>query len=149
VAQIPLAESTFDQFFNGRSGYRAQYYLSPEEGILYNRDTLDRLVHAIEIAYSRSRGIEWKLVKESIHAPHAKVWVFQDEAAFNHSLPNVLNPPRWVDNATGNKFGLRTPLPDHRKIDIKGSFIQQGTSALFVASEKLDRACDLFNRGYT
>src|SRR4051794_13471296 len=36
VAQVPLREETFDQLFNGRSGYRAQYYLSPEEGVLYN-----------------------------------------------------------------------------------------------------------------
>ena len=31
VAQVPLMETTFDQLFNGRSGYRAQYYLSPED----------------------------------------------------------------------------------------------------------------------
>src|SRR4051812_31473832 len=29
-AQIPIGESMFDQLFNGRSGYRAQYYLSQE-----------------------------------------------------------------------------------------------------------------------
>src|SRR5215831_4257233 len=27
VAQIPVTETTFDLLFNGRSGYRAQYYL--------------------------------------------------------------------------------------------------------------------------
>ena len=43
VAQLPLDEITFDQFFNGRSGYRAQYYISPEEGILYNRDVVTEL----------------------------------------------------------------------------------------------------------
>lgn len=50
VAQIPVTEITFDQLFNGRSGYRAQYYLSPEEGVLYNRDIINGLVSVLESA---------------------------------------------------------------------------------------------------
>jgi hypothetical protein len=53
VAQIPLSEGIFDQLINGRSGYRAQYYLSPEEGILFNRDLLDGLTPIIRSAYSQ------------------------------------------------------------------------------------------------
>jgi len=147
VAQIPLNE-TLDQFFNGRSGYRAQYYLSPEEGILYNRDTLDRLVPAIATAYEQQPlKIDWKLVEESVRAPHAKVWVFQETVAFDEATPNTLNPPRWVAN--GATRGRKAPLPSHRMIDVKGTFIQPGTNALFVDDLKLDRAWDLFKRGYT
>ncbi len=52
VAQVPLTEVIFDQLFNGRSGYRAQYYLSPEEGVLYNRDILEAVVSIIRTAYA-------------------------------------------------------------------------------------------------
>jgi len=41
VAQVPLSAATFDEFINGRSGYRAQCYLSPEEGLLFNRVALN------------------------------------------------------------------------------------------------------------
>src|SRR4030095_7087850 len=51
-AQIPLSESTFDEFFNGRSGYRAQHYLSAEEGVLYNRATIDRLGPIVQRVYA-------------------------------------------------------------------------------------------------
>ena len=53
VAQVPLGEATFDQLFNGRSGYRAQYYLSPEEGILFNRDLLNGLLPVLMTANER------------------------------------------------------------------------------------------------
>src|SRR4051812_25329431 len=37
IAMIPIGEIVCDRLFNGRAGYRAQFYLSPEEGVLYNR----------------------------------------------------------------------------------------------------------------
>jgi hypothetical protein len=148
VAQIPLTETTFDQVFNGRSGYRAHYYLSPEEGVLYNRDILDGLVPAIETAYGqRSLTIEFGLVEKSMRAPHSKMWVFQERAAFDDAAPAALNPPRWVAN--GAVRGRKAPLPSHHMIDVKGAFIQPSTNALFVDELKLDRPLDLFNRGYT
>ena len=76
VVQIPLSEATFDQFFNGRSGYRAQFCLSPEEGVLYNREAVDRLIPLIEDAY-RQRPLpdaSLALVTNSLQRPHAKLW---------------------------------------------------------------------------
>lgn len=148
VAQVPLSEITFDQVFNGRSGYRAQYYLSPEEGILYNRDILDGLVPALKAAYiNQPVPVEFDLLERSLRAPHSKMWVFEEEAAFDAALPNTLNPPRWV--AKGATRGRKAPLPEHCMIDIKGAFINPDTNDLFVDELKLDRAFDLFNRGYT
>jgi hypothetical protein len=40
---IPLTVDTFDLLFNGRMGYRAQYYRSVEDGRVFNR----RLVNAL------------------------------------------------------------------------------------------------------
>ncbi len=148
VAQVPLSETTFDQIFNGRSGYRAQYYISPEEGILYNRDILDGFAPAFKTAYPKQPlDIEFDLIEKSLRAPHSKIWVFGEKAAFDNAAQDALNPPRWVEN--GATRGRKAPLPSHCMIDVKGAFIHPGTSDLFVDELKLDRAWDLFKRGYT
>lgn len=147
VAQIPLNETTFDQIFNGRSGYRAQYYLSPEEGILYNRDILHGLGPALETACTNQPlSVDSEDIEKSLQAPHSKIWVFE-EKAFGDAVPYALNPPRWVDNCA--ECGRRAPLPSHCMIEVKGAFIRPGTSGLFVDDLKLDRACRLFNYGFT
>jgi hypothetical protein len=148
VAQVPLDESTFDQLFNGRSGYRAQYYISPEEGILYNRDILDGLIPAIKAAYRKQPlDVHFDLIEQSVRAPHSKVWVFKEKAAFDEAEKDALNPPRWVENNATR--GRKAPLPSHYTIDVKGAFVHPATSDLFVDERKLDRAWDLFKRGYT
>ena len=148
LAQIPLSEVTFDQFFNGNAGYRAQYYLSPEEGILFNRDALGALLPAIEEAYGR-RPIAPPLdhVRQSLLAPHAKIWVFSELQAFEQAAPNALNPSRWVENNASR--GRRAPLPGHLMLDVKGAFINFALRDLYVFELKLERASDLFLRGYT
>jgi hypothetical protein len=148
VAQIPLSEATFDQLLNGRSGYRAQYYISPEEGILYNRDIVDGLIPAIKAAYRKQPlDVHFDLIEQSVRAPHSKIWVFEEKAAFNDAAEHALNPPRWVAN--GATRGRKAPLPGHYTIDVKGAFVHPATSDLFVDEVKLDRAWDLFKRGYT
>lgn len=147
IAQVPLTETTFDQLWNGRSGYRAQYYLSPEEGILFNRDVLDGLLPAISVAYDKQPlTVAFNVVEQSLRAPHSKIWIFEETEAFNEAESETLNPERWVtNNATS---GRKTPLPRHYKIDVKGTFLGPGSQELFVGPLKLDRPCDLFNRGY-
>lgn len=148
VAQVPLEqEATFDQFFNGRSGYRAQYYLSPEEGVLYNRDVLQGLKDALSCAYHQQPlGESLAVVLRTIDGPHAKVWLFDEIAAFDSSPVNSLNPERWINNNACR--GRRTPLPSHLTLEVKGAFIKPFTGELFVDPLKIDRACDLFRKGY-
>jgi TolB-like protein/Tfp pilus assembly protein PilF len=40
-AKIPIPQLLFDQLFNGRSGYRAQYYISAAQGAAFNRKIVD------------------------------------------------------------------------------------------------------------
>jgi hypothetical protein len=148
VAKVPLKEETFDQLLNGRSGYRAQYYLSPEEGVLFNYDVLSALAPALEQAFlGASLNVDWQLVRRSLAGPHAKVWVFEEKKAFDEAVSDALNPPRWVGN--GATRGRKAPLPDHRSIDVKGTFIDPDSLQFRVDDYKLDRACDIFNKGYT
>ncbi len=149
VAQIPLSEVLFDQFFNGRSGYRAQFYLSPEEGVLFNRDVLDVLTPPLVDTYRKKPlAVPIERIQDSLSGPHAKVWIYKEQEAFEEALPETLNPPRWVEsNAV---MGRRAPLPYHRSIDIKGAFLKPRPEAdLFVDAMKLDRACDIFRKGFS
>jgi hypothetical protein len=147
-AQVPLTESTFDQFFNGNSGYRAQYYLSPEEGILYNHDAIGALLPSIEASYQHQPlRVPLEFVQRSLQAPHAKIWVFNEIPAFDSAAPEGLNPPRWVKHNASR--GRRAPLPGHLMLDLKGAFINFATNDLYVCELKLDRATDLFRTGYT
>lgn len=128
IALLPVSECTFDQLFNGLSGYRAQHYLSPEEGVIFNRKILDGLVPAIRAAYERNplNNVPFDWVEHSLRAPH---------------------PRRWVDS--GAARGRRVPLPDHSTIDVKGAFIRPGTNDMYVDELKLERPCDLHRGGYT
>ncbi|WP_236182894.1 hypothetical protein [Pseudomonas sputi] len=146
--RIPLSEDTFDLLFNGRSGYRAQYYLSPEEGILFNRDIVVGLYKAIEISYRNDPlDVPIELIRASLIAPHSKIWIYNEKAAFNEADSEALNPLRWV--ASGKTRGRKAPLPKHLTIDVKGSFLHPTSHKLFVDELKLDRAWDLFNSGFT
>jgi hypothetical protein len=148
VAQIPVTEITFDQLFNGRSGYRAQYYLSPEEGVLYNRDIINGLVSVLESANRQTPlQVEFNRIETSLRAPHSKIWIFNEREAFDEAVADLLSPLRWVAHRATT--GRKAPLPDHCMIDVKGAFIRPDTGDLFVDELKLDRACDLFMKGFT
>ena len=148
VAAVPVSAFTFDLLFNGRSGYRAQYYLSPEEGVLYNKQILDGFLPVVRTAYERSKiQVSFRLIECSLRAPHAKIWVFEERQAFNDALEETLNPLRWVEN--GAKLGRRVPLPSHSTIDLKGAFVSPDMENLYVDPLKLERPCDLHLRGYT
>ena len=150
VAQVPLKEITCDQFFKGRSGYRAQDYLSPEEGILLNRELIFALLSALQHANRlQALSVAWDLIELSLRAPHSKVWIFNDKAAFDECLEETLNPPRWVKNKASTGRGRRVPLPKHLMMDVKGAFIHPRTLDLFIDELKADRACDLFTKGFS
>ena len=149
-SQFPLTESTFDQLFNGNSGYRAQYYLSPEEGILYNHDVIQAILPSIATSYqAQPLRVPIEFVERSLTAPHAKIWVFNEVPAFDAAIANTLSPPRWVENNASR--GRKAPLPAHLMLDLKGSFINFATDDLYIfeLKLKLERARDLFLRGYT
>lgn len=56
VAKIPISKLLFDELFNSRSGYRAQYYLSVDAGRRYNRAIVDGLSPAIQELHGKLSG---------------------------------------------------------------------------------------------
>jgi len=147
-SQVRLGEDTFDQLFNGRCGYRAQYYLSPEEGVIFNREIIRALSDAVHVAYKIAQpDYDLQILDYSLFAPHSKIWIHKDTAAFNDADSEMLNPLRWVENRAGQ--GRKAPLPAHLEIDLKGTFIHPKTKELFIDDFKLNRSCDIFEKGYS
>lgn len=147
-AIIPLSDQIFDQFFNGRSGYRAQYYLSPEEGILFNRDVVQGLKEPLLVACAgQPLQVDLDLIITSVDGPHSKVWVPGNPSAFSTAPENIINPDRWVKNKS--RLGRRAPLPDTPSLELKGTFVDPHTGQIYVDELKVDRSCDLFLKGYS
>src|SRR5947207_135821 len=53
IVSFPLEARAFDALFNGRSGYRAQYYLSCQEGASFNSMLIGSLLKPLRIACER------------------------------------------------------------------------------------------------
>jgi len=147
-AKIPISSTIFDLFFNGRSGYRAQFYLSPEEGLIYNRRAVEVLMPAVRVAHEKSPiADDYSLIERSLLTPHAKIWVDEERAVFDEAQEYTLNPDRWV--RCSRSRGRKAPLPQNPRLDLKGAFIDPSSSNFFVDQLKADRSCDLFCNGYT
>jgi hypothetical protein len=140
--------STHDILSNGRSGYHAPYYLSPEKGIIYNRQIIDGIIPAIQTGYNRKplQNIPFALIERSLRTPHSKIWIFNNTEVFNNAPDYTLNPSRWVKFNT--TLGRKSPLPDFPKIDLQGSFIDPCTDDYFIDELKLERRCDLHRKGF-
>jgi hypothetical protein len=134
VAKIAITSLLFDQLFNGRSGYRAQYYLSVVDGRRYNRAIVDGLTPAIQQAHGRLPSFEaqWSDVEQSLRGASSKIWMPKDEEVLK-AAPAALRPPRWAEfwRNSESAWGLRVPLPPDPQIDLKGSFIRPGSDEEF------------------
>lgn len=153
-ATVPLTANTFDLLFNGRMGYRAQYYRSVVEGVKFNRMLVDRLTPVIKgVLENRPCGFpaSWNQVEQSLKGPHSKVWIAGDWATFIHE-PEVLKPSRWVaywSRSQDKALGLAAPMPNEPALDLKGTFICEKTSKPWLPDSKKDRDQKIHCSGWT
>lgn len=150
--QVPLPEELFDQLFNGRSGYRANYYLSPQQGAAFNRAMVTSITPAILEACTTAgfdpEDVEF--TRLSLHGQYSKIWIVGDGQAFLAS-PAALIPERWASYWQGkdSSLGLRLPLPSIPQLDVKGTFIHPATKDAWVYEAKLHRDDDIHRTGWT
>jgi hypothetical protein len=151
---IPLTVDTFDLLFNGRMGYRAQYYRSVEDGRVFNRrlvNALTPMIRSALIVEQCSLPAEWSQVELSLKGPHSKVWVAGDWAAFIHES-EVFKPARWVtywSRCQDKPLGLAAPLPGEPALDLKGTFICKETGRPWLPESKKDRDQKIYSSGWT
>jgi len=146
-------EEAFDQFFNGRTGYRAQYYLAPELGEACNREVLDRLEPVVRCACLKTITplVPEVADRESLSAPGAKVW-FRERR--EHYLGDrLIRPARWVAywEARPDEFpmGLIPAPRDFPWVQVKGGWVYGSDGYPAAGTMKPDRAISLHNSGWT
>jgi hypothetical protein len=122
IISVPLETNTFDALFNGRSGYRAQYYLSCQEGIAFNAWLLSALQTPMRITCGRAPIRLIPSLHRSFDGPYSKLWVHCDGEPFRAAPAGEFKPKLWLKNNPVS-LGLRAPLPTIPTIEIKGSWI--------------------------
>ncbi len=152
--KIPLSQCIFDQLFNGRSGYRAHYYLSPETGTVFNQAVIDGLRPALQSAFGQTPeclAMDWDKIEASLKGCQSKIWIADDWAAFMR-LDQVLRPSRWVEywnSQIDEAIGLCAPLPEEPLIDLKGAYVDPHSGEEWPNPRKIHRARQIFQSGWT
>jgi hypothetical protein len=87
IAQIPVKSEIFDTLFNGRTGYRAQYYLSAEQGAKFNRTLVKALIEPITRTLKMIRfAVPLEIARASMLGRWSKIWVARDGEVFSAAV---------------------------------------------------------------
>jgi len=149
VAEIPVKIETFDTLFNGRTGYRAQYYLSAEQGAEFNRTLVKALIEPITRTLKMVRfAVPLEIARASMLGRWSKIWVARDGAVFSAALQGEFRPRRWARVNPVDSMALRAPLPERPTIDLKGTWIRPQDGDQWLSPDKANRDQRLYERGY-
>ena len=167
VFVFPAERRAGDTFFNGVSGYRAQYYRSPETGAIQNGQLLDWLTpQLLKVAKAHRFADEGNVmskaqVASSLALTSAQEWGDETEKLFWNHMNVYHNESdieiaarRWTDNLANTtekmkrkaQRGVRAPWPGF--IKIMGGYIDDDGNE-HVAEYKRRRACDIFECGFS
>jgi hypothetical protein len=146
-ARIPIQADNFDLLFNGRSGYRAHYYVSADDGAYFNRTLIDALTPII-LSVGIPSSPRLNIIKSSIAARWSKVWVADDTQVFGCAPPDEFRPSRWAEKRRAGNMGLRAPRPAGPAIDVKGTWIRPSDGAIWIDPIKKTRDQDLHRTGF-
>lgn len=148
-AVIRLSFESLDLLFNGRMGYRAQYYRSTRAGQFYNRTIIERVTPIIAPLFHKLEKLYADLFCKSLIGPHSKIWFAGDWV--HHDDPPELTPTRWTEYWVGKekKMGLIAPQPKEPMLDIKGTWISPVTGAMWLPEHKKLRDQEIHLTGWT
>lgn len=142
-AAVPVTRDTFDLLINGRSGYRAQYYLSAAEGALFNRLAVMALMVPLQLAWRGRQDADE--AGRSFAGPWSKIAVTGDSAEFFAAPTDEFRPRRWLERNTNLEW-LTVPLPENPSLDIKGTWLAD--EHYKQDPDKADRDADYHERGF-
>lgn len=157
VVILRVCATALDLFYNGASGYRAQYYQAADLGTFANRFALDRLLPAITaaVAAANKRTCPAAWVEKSLCDTDAKLWPHQGIwLRYARRADQNLLVERWLARRDDPDKKLRkrakrsmlTPA-DERLLELKGGFLSPVGAALGTFKPK--RSQDLHELGYT
>ena len=101
---IPVSAILYDQFFNGCSGYRAQYFIGIENGEFFNRllvDIISPIIVNAENLYSDK--FTRAFCDQSLCGRFSKFWFSREITdpsgqAYLDKLPEVISVDRWKNH---------------------------------------------------
>lgn len=155
-ADIPVSVAFFAQFFNSRTGYRAHYYRSAQDGEAFNARAVAIVVdHIFEHPELMCDGVTQDLLEASLRGAHTKIWFpkFVTSPDYDEvllTLPEQIRAQRWVaywQMRPRPRKGLLAPSPDSPGILLNGTFVRMRDGKVW--NQKPDRSQDIFDRGWT
>ena len=154
---------TYDVFFNGPTGYRAQFCEDSMAGLLMNEQCIKVLTPLlVDFAKTSSSSEPVEKLEASLRCRSAKIWI--DEHARDCTLNKqtiaadqlvVLNVPRWVQAAKEAEEEIKArqdtcprakewaqygvQAPEGTRLKVLGGFINQTNCSEFVVPSKRRR----------
>jgi hypothetical protein len=168
IFYVEVGEDVADRFFNGVSGYRAQYYASPGNGLDANRYAFRKLERHLLLAAQKANfriqapneSTRELLIPEmdlllSLRLASAKIWGDETEDELHiittqrQDVTAQVIAPRWIDNAKYGSEKARKGIkaPRFKTLKIHGAFLK-GTVEQ-VPLEKLTRSEDIHFWGFS
>ena len=118
---LKITPRVYDGFFNSPQGYRAQYAMSPSVGEAANRALVDALEPLLMSAAQLQGNVAAELIRHSLRAVDAKVWIVEAEVEDQLSDPALaLAYAPWEFNSPDGQ-GLRAPVGT--SIEAKGGWL--------------------------
>jgi hypothetical protein len=161
--QLEVSTEIFDIFFNSPVGYRAQYAIAPEVGIIQNAYLIESLSDRLTTYAKANINPDMTLldVRACLKISSAKIWIKEEGAnALNeYDLVVEIDFPRWVDKARiayysadddeqRNKAIRGVLAPTGNFLEVKGGWLDsRGQERLNPA--KAERATDIWQYGFS
>jgi len=143
VVQFPVLPQLYDLFFNARTGYRAQYWISPENGESKNAHCIARIKRhlwglpdhfdAREIVYERgmpeqdvgSRSVSRDFFQQSFDNQSAKIWICERHIRGVEGF-HTDTPIEGAGRLGVKRWAAQAPLPPPHYgtwLDLKGGYL--------------------------
>ncbi|WP_126452353.1 hypothetical protein [Sulfuriflexus mobilis] len=153
---IPVSERFYDQFFNGKGGYRAQYYLWIENGESFNRALVEAVAPLIinaEQLYNDKFARE--LCEKSLLGKYSKFWFSKDitdpsAEEYLNRMKEGITVKRWLEywkNKQQPRKGILLINPESKVILLNGTFVNMNTDE--ECEQKPFRSKELYEKGWT
>ena len=150
AAVIRLDKVTFDILMNGRSGYRAQFYVALEQGRRFNRRVIDSLMPPLKLAWEGTNEEPWNEALRSLQDSSAKIWPEMDDDALK-GQPK-LRARMWQLNCEAtcaSTIGMHLFCVTPPTVEIKGGWISNQSSDPWLPPGKRCRDEILRSFGFT
>jgi len=164
VFSVRIGEDLFDQFFNSATGYRAEYFRSPWDGLRANAIFMKAASPALlEGAPDGASDLSVDFIRESVATLSAKAWLAEYGKEVDQNCPTCegewsaassgpaeqaeIRNGRW-EAASGQKAEWGRKAPYLTKLRIMGAFLDSRRNE-YIPFDKRFRAEEIHKFGWS